>query len=145
MRVGQLDEDRERAPSCRGRIVMAKVRLTINKCVQDSQQYGSDDDFMISRMFFSVQSPSGQRFDGYVNLKQVVGSGSDEGAIEVSAPLEYSGPSFNHQVFTKEVTACFQDLVGRNASAIRLGSGTKNVRMRNNTFVLNHSFDIDTA
>ena len=34
---------------------MAKVKITFHKCIQDSQEYGSNDEHMVSRIFFSIE------------------------------------------------------------------------------------------
>jgi len=102
---------------------MAHVRVTLEKCIQDSQEHGSDDEHMVSRVFFSVEA-DGSRSNGHVDIKQTVGSDYETGPIEVGAPAGYAGP-FNHDVFRGEVTAYFRDCVGSAASGIRLAEDVK--------------------
>jgi len=33
---------------------MTRVRVTLKKCIQDSQDYGSNDEHMVSRVFLSI-------------------------------------------------------------------------------------------
>lgn len=120
---------------------MARVRVTLEKCIQDSQEYGSDDEYMVSRVFFSIEA-DGRRSTGHVDLKQTVGSDYESGPIEVGAPAGYAGP-FNQEVFRSEVTKYFRGCVGSAASGIRLGPGARNVRMRNNTFERQHAFEFE--
>lgn len=117
---------------------MARVRVTLEKCIQDSQEYGSNDEHMVSRVFFSIEA-DGRRSTGHVDIKQTVGSDYESGPIEVGAPAGYAGP-FKQEVFRREVTAYFRHCVGSDASGIRLGPGVKNVRMHNNTLVRQHTF-----
>jgi hypothetical protein len=121
---------------------MAHVRVTLQKCVQDSQDYGSNDEHMVSRVFFVVEA-DGRRSDGYVDLKQTVGSDYETGPIEVGAPAGYSGP-FDHEVFRREVERYFRDCVGSTASRIRHGPKIEG-RMRNNTFMRQHAFEFEAT
>jgi len=34
---------------------MSKAKIIFYKCVQDSQDYGSDDEHMVSRVFFNLE------------------------------------------------------------------------------------------
>lgn len=119
---------------------MARVYVTLEKCIQDSQEYGSDDEHMISRVFFSIDA-DGRHSTGHVDIKQTVGSDYESGPIEVGAPVGYAGP-FNQEVFRREVTSYFRNCVGSAASVIRLGPGAKNVRMHS-TFVRQRAFEFE--
>lgn len=119
---------------------MKKVNGLFYKCVQDSQDYGSDDEFMVSRAFFALEI-DGKKYDCYVNLKQTVGSNFETGVIEVGPIAGYNGP-FNYNAFRDEAEKYFRKLVGSSASGIRI-SGASNIRMRNNTFMINSPFQLD--
>ena len=75
------------------------------------------------------------------DLKQAVGSDYETGPIEVGPPIEdgtqrpYRGP-FSQTEFAKEAAAYFRSLVGSQGGGIRLGSGSQNVRMRGNRFIV---------
>lgn len=111
------------------------------KCIQDSQDLGSDDEFMVSRVFFTLNI-DGKIYDCHANLKQTVGSNFETGTIEVGPPIGYNGP-FNHMAFRDEAEKYFRSLVGSNASGIRIGGGCSNIRMRNNTFGVIMPFQLD--
>ena len=114
---------------------MARARVIFHECIQDSQDYGSDDEHMVSRVFFSLEV-GGQRYDGlYVDIKQAVGSSYETGPIEVGSPrgAKYRGP-FSHQAFSDGVEKYYRSLVGSKGKGIRI-SGATNIRMRNNRFV----------
>jgi hypothetical protein len=115
------------------------------ECIQDSQDYGSDDEHMISRVFFSLEV-GGQRYDGlYVDIKQAVGSSYESGPIEVGTPCgaKYRGP-FNHQAFSDGAEKYYRSLVGSKGRGIRV-SGTPKIRMRNNRFVRPMTIEIEVS
>jgi hypothetical protein len=114
---------------------MATARLVFEKCIQDSQDYGSDDEHMISRVFFTLEV-GGKRYDGlHADVKQTVGSSYEDGPIEISSPRgsSYKGP-FNYDAFRAAVEKYYRSLVGSSATGIRIGSGARGIRMRNNIF-----------
>jgi hypothetical protein len=111
---------------------MALQKVTFTKLVQDSQELGSNDKHMASRVFFKLEI-NGETFDDYANLKQVVGSDINADNIEVGPPHEYEGP-FNHSEFHKAATEYFLGLIGTAGGGIQIGEGARSVRMRNNTF-----------
>lgn len=125
---------------------MPKARVTFHKCVQDSQDYGSDDEHMISRIFFSLEV-GGKRYDGlYLDVKQTVGSSYETGSLEVSPPrgTAYSGP-FNHDALRAAAERYYRSLVGSTGSGIHISGGAQNIRMRNNLFVKEGIVDFDVS
>ena len=77
---------------------MPKVTVNFTRCVQDSQEYGSTDDHMVSRVFFTIET-EGRSVPCYADLRQTVGSDYLKGDIEVAPPKTqkdekpYRGPS----------------------------------------------------
>jgi len=85
---------------------MTKARVIFNKCIQDSQDYGSNDEHMVSRVFFTLEVGD-RRYDGlYVDVKQTVGSSYEDGPIEVSSP---KGTSYHPDRFKSEHFCLGQD------------------------------------
>jgi len=117
---------------------MATFRITFHQLIQDSQDYGNDDEHMISRVFFSLEVDGKGAGDFTADLKQVVGSNIETGEIEVGAPSGYDGP-FNHQGFSEAARKYFRSLIGSQGSGIHIAGGT-NIRMRNNRFVRDAQF-----
>jgi len=107
--------------------------VTFSRLVQDSQDFGSNDDHMVSRVFFSLQVGDNQHSDLYADIKQTVGSSIDDDSIEVSHPIGYSGP-FNHGKFCEAAKRYFRSLVGRSGEWLHIAGEVTNIRMRNNTF-----------
>jgi hypothetical protein len=111
---------------------MATAKITFHKCIQDSQDYGSNDEHMVSRVFFTFELFD-KRFDLHADIKQTVGSEYETGPIEVGRPEGYKGP-FNYEAFRNAAEEYYKSLVGSAATGIRIQGGT-NIRMRNNTFI----------
>ena len=108
---------------------MPKFKVTFHQLIQDSQDYGSDDDQMVSRVFFSLNVDGRPIGNFTADLKQVVGSDFETGDIEVGPPTNYDGP-FDHQGFGDAARRYFRSLIGQ-GSAIHF-VGVRNLRMRNN-------------
>ncbi len=125
---------------------MSKARITFHKGIQDSQDFGSDDEHMVSRLFFSLEV-EGRRYDGlYIDVKQTVGSIYETGPLEVSAPrgTSYIGP-FNHGACRAAAEKYYRSFVGSSGSGIRTSSGTQNIRMRNNTFAKEETVEFEVS
>ncbi len=112
---------------------MAIATITIHKLIQDSQDYGSNDDHMVSRVFFDVEVEGKKYSDLYADIKQPIGGSFETSPLEVSSPRSYKGP-FNYEAFRDIVEQYYRGLVGATGSGIRI-SGGSNIRMYNNTFV----------
>ena len=114
---------------------MPRATVTFQECIQDSQEYGSSDEHMVSRVRFALEVEGQARGVGQAYLKQVVGADFETGPVEVGAPTfsDYSGP-FNHNAFSESAERYYRAQVGSGGRAIRL-QGAKNVRMQNNRFI----------
>ncbi|MDO9532966.1 MAG: hypothetical protein Q7O12_12665 [Deltaproteobacteria bacterium] len=121
---------------------MATAKITFYKCIQDSQDYGSDDEHMVSRVFFTFEVGD-KKYDLYADIKQTVGANYEEGAIEVMRPAGYEGP-FNYQVFRDAAEKYYRGLVGSSGTGINIQGGS-NIRMRNNTFYRNMAVECEVG
>lgn len=110
---------------------MAALKITFYKCVQDSQDYGSDDDHMVSRVFFTFEIDD-KKYDLYADIRQTIGSNIEEYPIEVIRPDGYQGP-FPYQCFRDAAEKYYRSLVGSSGRDINIQGGS-NIRMRNNIF-----------
>ena len=121
---------------------MTTAIIIFNRCIQDSQEYGSDDEHMISRVFFTLEIGD-RRIDLHADIKQAVGSSYETGPVEVGMPEGHRGP-FNYEVFRDAAERYYRSLVGSGAGVINIQGGT-NIRMQNNTFnkQMSVEFDID--
>jgi len=110
----------------------AKFRITFHRCVQDSQEYGSNAEHMVSRVFFTLAVNGKNVGDYEADLKQTVGDDFESGSIEVSKPHGYDG-AWNHAKFSDAASKYFRSLVGSQGTGIRITNST-NIRMQNNKF-----------
>jgi hypothetical protein len=122
---------------------LQRARVTFNRCVQDSQKYGSNDEFMVSRVFFTFETGGRGYRNLYADVKQRVGSSYESGPLEVSAPAGYEGP-FNYCAFRDAAEKYYRSLVGSQAKGVHIEGGS-NIRMRNNTFSkeMQEEFDVE--
>jgi hypothetical protein len=107
--------------------------MTLTEIVQGSQDYGSDDEHMVSRVFFDLEIED-HRYPGlHVDVKQTVGSSFETAPLEVSAPAGYHGP-MNHDALRQAVEGYYRDHIGGAGRGFGL-AGSTSVRMRNNRVV----------
>lgn len=123
---------------------MPTVTVNFLRMIQDSQDYGSDDDHMVSRVFFTLTIDGTAPVSAYVNVKQTVGSNFDTAPLEVSAPVGYAGPG-NHHALRVAVENYYRSLVGSKGSEIHFSGNVKGLRMRNNTFVMPATVTIEVG
>jgi len=117
----------------RKEFAMAKAKVLFRELIQDSQDYGSDDEHMVSRVFFDLEI-DGKKYKGiYADVKQPVGSSFESAPLEVSIPENYKGP-FNFEAFRNVVEQYYRSLVGNRGFGIHIEGGS-NIRMRNNRFI----------
>lgn len=124
---------------------MSKATVAFQKCHLSSQDYGSDDEHMVSRVFFTLQLNGGDPIPLYADLRQTIGSDYETAPLEVSWPKDYEGPLSYHK-FRDEVEAYYRSLVGSQGSAIRL-EGAHDVMLIGNVFEKEKivQFEVDTA
>jgi len=113
---------------------MANALVKFTRLIQDSQDYGSDDEHMVSRVFFDLTFGDKKYENLSVDIKQQVGSSFETSPLEISSPIGYNGP-FNHQEFQNAVEKYYRSLVGSVGFGIHISGGSTNIRMRNNTFI----------
>ena len=112
---------------------MPTATVHFHKCIQDSQEYGSDDEHMVSRVFLTLEA-GGETYPNLtVDIKQTVGARFESSPLEVGPPKGYRG-SYNYAAFRHLVEQYYRSLVGSKGHGIRIEGGSS-VRMRNNTFV----------
>jgi hypothetical protein len=121
---------------------MVKVTILFHGCRQNEQDIGTPDEFMQSRVLYSVQSPN-KRYDGLsVFIKQVAGDKYETGGIEVDSPNGYGG-LMNYSAFRDAVEGYYRSLIGSTGSAIRIEGGASNLVMRNNMLMREDAVEIE--
>ena len=122
---------------------MPKATVKFSHMIQDSQDYGSNDEHMVSHVFFDL-TVGDKRYPGvHAIVKQTVGASFESDPLEVSPPVGYKGP-MNFDAFRKAVERYCRSSVGSTASGMRSSGGAKNIRLRDNRFTkqATESFDI---
>ena len=114
-----------------------KVRMI--RLIQNSQEYGTGDDHMVSVVTFSVKDERGKEYIGTCLLKQTVGAPLEH-PLEVQAPIGYAGPELGPNL-RKAVDHYYRSLVGPGASGISF-SGPGSITMINNTFEMPREYEI---
>jgi hypothetical protein len=113
---------------------MPNFTVKFHKMIQDSQEFGSNDEHMVSRVFFTLMVDGKSVGECSANVKQTVGSEIFNNAeIEVSSPNEYNGP-FNHLGFSEVVQQYLNRLIGIQGRGIQIRGKVPRVRMQKNTF-----------
>jgi len=112
---------------------MKNVVAYFHMIVQDSQEFGSDDEHMISRVFFSLEVDGKRHDDLVADIKQAVGSSYESGPLEVYRPKGYRGP-LNYEPFRLIVEHYYRSVIGSGGNAIRLHPEAKRIRMQDNLF-----------
>jgi hypothetical protein len=108
------------------------VRVLFHRCLQNSQDLGTNDDHLVSRVDLSLEY-GGQRAGPFsVTVKQSAGADYATAPLEVSKPSGYDGP-FNYAQFRACVEQYYRNLVGSSARGIRISGGGQ-VIMRDNLF-----------
>ncbi len=121
---------------------MRKARVNFHKIIVDSQEYGSDDEYMVSRVFFDLEI-GGQKYSGpYADIKQTVGGSFNTTPIEVGSPPGYKGP-FNYIAFREAVEKYYRSLVSANESLLSLKG--KRTRLKEIELVKEHSVEFEVG
>jgi hypothetical protein len=111
-----------------------KAKVTFQKCIQDSQDYCSNDEHMISRIFLTLEAGD-RKTDLVADIKQIVGSSFESAPLEVSFKDDkgqgYKGP-LNYMALQQEVEKYYRESFGAQGHAIRIAGGA-HVRMNSNT------------
>ncbi len=121
---------------------MAKARILFQKCIQNAQELGSNDEFMISRIFFSIQLPDKQIDNIHTDIRQPAGGDFEKDALEVGPPQNLKGITIDYSVFRDLAEKYYRSLIGSTGSGIHI-VGSSNIKMFNNTFNMPMAADIE--
>ena len=104
------------------------MTVQFKELIQDSQNYGSDDQHMVSRVFFDLQVGEKRYPGAYANIRQKVGAVASD-PIDVSPPAGYVGP-FDNKKFQAEAEKYFRSVIGDAGSSGRSDRSGKSLRIR---------------
>jgi hypothetical protein len=113
---------------------MAEATVTFEKCIQDSQEYSSDSEHMVSRIFFTLDIDDRQ-IGLYVDVRQKVGSSFVDGPIEIDIPTaagSMKGEKYrcllNYEAFSRTIESYYRGLVGSVGAMNGMGGGKPRTR-----------------
>ncbi|MCX6641743.1 MAG: hypothetical protein NTW14_14855 [bacterium] len=112
---------------------MKSAKINFREMIQDSQDYGSNEEHMISRVFFDLEVEGRIQRGLYADVKQPFGSKFEEYPLEVYTQPEYR-KLMNYSAFRDAVEKYYRRLIGATGRGIRIEGGS-NIRMRNNRFI----------
>ena len=110
--------------------MIVKATLLFHKCIQDRQDVGTSDDFMVSRVFYSLILPDKRIDDLFVDIKQTAGDNYETGTIEVGRPQGKAG-NLHYETFRDAVESYYRSLIGSSGRSVKIVKGS--YRMRDNT------------
>ena len=119
---------------------MATMRVNFISCAYDSEHYGSDDQYIVSRVFFGIWC-EGRQYPGlHADIKHPVDGDFDfeDDLFEITLPHGYDGP-ISPEGFRRAVGRYYRSLIGGNGLGIQNGTGM--FRMRDHTYLLARSFE----
>ena len=109
---------------------MPKALLIFNTIIQDSQEFGSNNEHMVSQVFFDLRVGADLHTGLAADIKQAVGDDYENAPLEVSMPQSLAD-SVNYAEFWKLVEQYYRDSFGSTGSAFPLGPGAKGRMMHN--------------
>ena len=117
---------------------MKKAKIIFFKCIHDSQEFGTNDEYMISRVYFSLEY-NGIEKDSFAQIKQPAGSSCNEKFFEVSFPEGIPEP-LNSDYLTDTVKAYYMRLVGARGCFVKLGDNGVSARIQtmNKLYLMTH-------
>jgi hypothetical protein len=110
-----------------------RYRVVFHRLLQNSQDLGSNDEHMISQVFFSLEVDGKAKGEFSATLKQTVGSEFNDADIEVGSPDGYDG-DFDHGGFSHVARQYFTSLIGQHGRGMLIEGKPNNIVMRNNQF-----------
>ncbi len=118
------------------------MKVNFSSCVHDSVDYGSDDQHIVWRVFFSIWC-EGLRYSGlHADIKHPLHGDLETDPLEIALPHGYDGP-ISPEGFRRATAVYYRTLLGRGGTGNQSEKG--NTRMRDSTFLLPRSFEFPVA
>ena len=121
---------------------MNKGLLIFLRVLQNSQELGTDDEHLVSRVYFSLKTPDGKILDLYSDVKLSPGADFTQDPLEASYPAELRG-LLSYETFRQLVEQYYRDNIGATGRGIRIGPGAKGIVMMNNLFVMRKEVPVE--
>ena len=123
---------------------MTRAIINFIKLKQDFPEYGSNEQYMVSRVFFDLNVDGKSYTNLYSNIKQKIGSNFESEPLDISAPVGYDG-KLNFEVFRAIVDTYIRSLIVNGEKCFNKVVAPSHIRMYGNTFEsqLKVPFDFD--
>jgi hypothetical protein len=123
---------------------VAHAKVILSGLVQDSQEFGSDDEHVVSRAFLDLQVDGMLYENLYAAIKHPVGGDLETMPLEISWPVGYAG-QLDYPAFRAGIDVYYRSVVG-SSDAGRHVEGDPDIRMRDNRLdaPASFEFEIDT-
>ena len=103
--------------------------INFKGCLQNSQVLGTNNEHMVSKLYFSI---NGENYECIIRQPHGSNNSFDEDPIEVETPEKLKG-KINYGVFRGVAENYYRSLIGSSGGGIRVGPGSRNITMSNNT------------
>lgn len=117
---------------------MPPATLAFRRCVVNSAAYGSDEEHVVSRVFFDLLVGDAGYANLCVDVRQLVREGTESEPLLISRPSGYEGP-LNFQVFQCLVEFYYRQAVGGRWAML----GNTGIRMRLEDWVIEHEMLVE--
>jgi hypothetical protein len=107
-----------------------KALLIFNTIIQDSQEFGSSNQHMVSRVFFDLRIGADLHTGLAADVKQRVGDDHEHAPLDVSMPQSLAG-SISYEDFRDFVERYYRDSFTPPTSSYGFGPGTR-IRIMHN-------------
>jgi len=114
---------------------MPHVAIQFVQMRQETQLAGTPNEHMKAHLTFNATVDGEAAGQHTTTIRLTPGSAYEADPLEVDPPTTYHGP-MDYQVFRDAATAYMKGLVGSDGRGIRIGPGTSNITMTNNTFTM---------
>jgi len=106
---------------------MARLIVRVKYFVYNATEFGSNDEIIVSRIFYDMSVNGQKRGEFYSDLTHRVETLEPE-AIEVTHPSGYTGP-FNHAAFADKLIAYYQGIMSRSLGASSMQRANQRIIM----------------
>lgn len=122
---------------------MTKYGVHFQQIIVKSQEAGSTDEHMVSRVIFALDVDGQRKGAFYTDLKQTVGAPMAADAIEVGPPMGYQG-RFDQNTFANEARKYFLEAVGPRGRVYQFAS-TSHVNIEDSIAVMPKTVTFESA
>jgi len=119
---------------------MKTAKIIFHQLNQDSQEYGSNNEFMISRAFFIIKTNEKIYDNLYADIKQPVGSKFDDCKLEVYFKIKLA-INLDYEIFRDTIENYYRYCLGSQGKGISFGPGT-HIRMQDNLLGFTKEYEI---